>query len=189
MFENVISDIKRYNDEHREIGFPKRAMYVFFRQDMWAIIIFRFGRWANYQCKIPVLTYLFKLIYFFLRKICEIFLGVAIWPDSEIGPGLCCHYGGTYIKAKMGKNCTIGQHVIIGHIGGFRGEGVPSLGNNVYVGAGAKILGEVRIGNNVKVGANAVVLTDVPDDMVAVGVPARVVKPRAISKAVHEQVN
>ena len=178
MFENAIADIRRYYYEHGNICLLPRMMYLIFRQDLWAILIFRFGKWANYECRIPVLRHFFKTAYFFLKKVSEMFLGVGIWPESEIGPGLNCHYGGTFIKAKIGKNCTIGQHVIIGHLGGFRGGGVPTLGDNVYVGAGAKVLGEVTIGDNVKIGANAVVLTDVPDNMLAVDVPAKVRRPK-----------
>jgi len=58
---------------------------------------------------------------------------------------------------------------------GMGAQGVPALGNNVYVGVGAKILGNVRIGNNVKIGANAVVVHDVPDEVTVVGVPAQII--------------
>jgi serine O-acetyltransferase len=75
-------------------------------------------------------------------------------------------------KAKIGNNCTIFQGVTIGTV---RGKGVPVIGNNVVIAAGAKIVGKVNIGNNVMVGANAVVTKDIPDNATVVGIPARIV--------------
>ena len=179
MFENVLADINIYNSQYKNIGALKKIFYLTFEQEFYAVLIYRFGRWATYDAKIPILKDFFKIIYFFLRKASEIFIGVGLWPESEIGPGLKIeHWGGVYIKAKIGKNCRISQQVVIGHIGGFKGGGVPTLGDNVYVGAGAKILGEVRVGSNVSIGANSVVLTDIPDNAVAVGIPAKVVRLR-----------
>ena len=75
----------------------------------------------------------------------------------------------------MGENCSIGPGV--DRHAWFRQSSVPVLGNNVYIGSGAKILGGIKIGNNVKVGANAVVLSDIPDGATAAGVPAKIIKP------------
>ena len=75
----------------------------------------------------------------------------------------------------MGERCSISQGVTIGVLGGER-DGVPRLGNDVYIGAGAKILGPVTIGDGAIVGANAVVLEDVPPGATAVGVPARIIQ-------------
>lgn len=74
--------------------------------------------------------------------------------------------------AKIGRNCTIYHQVTIGQ----RKHGYPTIGDNVYIGAGAKILGAITIGDNVKIGANAVVLDDVPSNCTVVGIPAKVVK-------------
>lgn len=78
-------------------------------------------------------------------------------------------------KSKIGKNCIIRQHVTLGGGGGPEG-GLPILGDFVNVGANSVILGNVHIGNHVDIGANSVVLQDLPDNCVAVGAPARVVK-------------
>ena len=72
----------------------------------------------------------------------------------------------------IGDNVKINQHVTIG---GSGEKGCPVIGDNVYIGSGAKVLGGIRIGNNVKIGANAVVISDVPDNSTAVGVPARII--------------
>ena len=72
----------------------------------------------------------------------------------------------------IGKNCTLRHGVTIGNRQAV--DDVPVIGDHVDIGAGAKILGKIRIGNNVSIGANAVVITDVPDNHIAVGVPARI---------------
>ena len=78
----------------------------------------------------------------------------------------------------INPECVLGKDVVIQHgvtIGG-KGNGIPIIGNNVYIGCKAIILGGVKIGNNVKIGAGAVVLNDIPDECTAVGVPAKVVR-------------
>lgn len=87
-------------------------------------------------------------------------------------------YGGIAVvvhgRAVVGRGCVIGQCCTIG--GRSRHKAVPRLGDNVYMGAGSKILGPVAIGDNVVIGAGAVVLTDVPSNSVVAGVPARIIK-------------
>lgn len=77
--------------------------------------------------------------------------------------------------AKIGTGCMIMQQVTVGMIG--TGQ-VPVIGNNVYIGAGAKVLGRVVIGDGARIGANAVILTDVPAGCTAVGIPARIIRPK-----------
>lgn len=97
----------------------------------------------------------------------------------ELGPGLIIQHGTcTIIGARrIGRNCWINQQVTIGYT---NDTDCPTLGDNVNVGCGAKILGNVRVGDNVKVGANAVVVKDVPDNCTVVGVPARIVRQNGI---------
>jgi serine O-acetyltransferase len=96
----------------------------------------------------------------------------------EIGPGLFVQHGlSTIIAArKIGRNCTVHQQVTIGYT---NDTDAPEIGDDVFVGCGAKILGSVRIGDRVRIGANAVVIKNVPDDCTAVGVPARLLPQRA----------
>lgn len=182
MFPNLTADAKRYIGETKGIAEIKAILRLFFTQEFLAIAIFRCGKCIR-NIKIPVIGFLLRFIYFFLNKIIsEICAGILIDLDSEIGKGFMIgHFGCTLIKARIGENCTVGL-AVIGHKGGFSGGGVPVLGNNVYVGAGAKILGEVKIGNNVLIGANAVVVDDIPDNATAVGIPAKVVKVREMQK-------
>ncbi len=105
--------------------------------------------------------------------------GIEIHPGAKIGKGLLIDHGmGVVIgeTTEIGDNCTIYQGVTLGGTGKDKGKRHPTLGNNVLVGAGAKVLGPIKIGDNVKIAANAVVLQEVPPNSTAVGVPARVVK-------------
>ena len=78
--------------------------------------------------------------------------------------------------AEIGDNCTLYQGVTLGGTGKDVGKRHPTLGNNVMVGAGAKVLGPFKIGDNAKIASNAVVLEEIPADSTAVGIPARVIK-------------
>jgi len=97
---------------------------------------------------------------------------------AEIGPGTKFGYGGMGVvihdRARIGSGCIISQQVTIG--GRSRHYEVPVIGDNCYLGAGAKILGPVVLGNHVVVGANAVVTHSVPDHCVVAGIPAKVIK-------------
>lgn len=120
-----------------------------------------------------------------ISQISRFFTGIEIHPAALIGRGLLIDHGcGVVIgeTAIVGDNCTIFHGVTLGGRGDKKGKRHPTLHNGVFVGAGAKILGNIEIGNNVKIGANAVVLTNIPDDSTAVGVPARVVKSKFENK-------
>jgi serine O-acetyltransferase len=111
----------------------------------------------------------------------QVVTGADIPIETEIGGGLLLpHPNGIVIhpRAVIGPNCLIFQQVTIGT---RDEEGVPIIGGHVDIGAGAKIIGRVRVGNHAKIGANAVVLTDVPEGETVVGIPARIVKPREIA--------
>ena len=176
MWNNLRADTKRYLKIISGKNKIERILRLAFTQEYYSVVIFRYGKWAR-GVKIPILGLILRLLYFFMNKFISILSGVEIWLDSEIEEGLLiAHYGGVYILANIGQNCTIAQQVVIGYKGAGQGPGTPTLGNNVYLGAGAKIIGKVVIGNSVRVGANAVVTKDVPDNATVVGVPARIVR-------------
>lgn len=105
-------------------------------------------------------------------------LGISICPFTEIGSGFYIgHFGGIVINSKsvIGKNCNISHGVTLGQANRGKNQGYPVLGDNVYIGPGAKIVGAVKIGNNVAIGANCVVTKDIPDDSVVVGIPGKVI--------------
>jgi serine O-acetyltransferase len=104
--------------------------------------------------------------------------GISIPYQTPIGSGFYIgHFGGIVVNsgASIGTNCNLSQGVTIGQINRGANQGTPQIGDNVYVGPGAKILGHITVGNNAAIGANAVVIKDVPDGAVVVGVPARVI--------------
>ena len=105
--------------------------------------------------------------------------GIEIHPGATIGKGLFIDHGmGVVIgeTTEIGDNCTLYQGVTLGGTGKDVGKRHPTLGNNVLVGAGAKVLGPFKIADNSKIAANAVVLEEVPENSTAVGIPARVVR-------------
>jgi len=104
--------------------------------------------------------------------------GIAIPYATRIGPGFYIgHCGGIVVNeaARIGRNCNISQGVTIGQLNRGRRKGMPVLGDGVYIGPGAVIIGAVRVGNGSAIGANAVVTRDLCDNAVAVGVPAKVI--------------
>lgn len=105
------------------------------------------------------------------------FTGIEIHPGAKIGKNLFIDHGmGIVIgeTAEVGDNCTIYHQVTLGGTGKHKGKRHPTVGNNVLLSTGAKVLGPITIGNDVRIGANAVVLHSVPDHATAVGIPARV---------------
>ena len=105
--------------------------------------------------------------------------GIEIHPGATIGENFFVDHGhGVVIgeTAIVGNDVTLYQGVTLGGTGKEKGKRHPTLGNNVLVGAGAKVLGSITIGNNVKIGAGSVVVKDVPSDTTVVGIPAKIVK-------------
>lgn len=113
--------------------------------------------------------------------------GIEIHPGAKIGKGVLIDHGmGVVIgeTAEVGDGCTIYQNVTLGGTGKDTGKRHPTIGKNVLIGAGAKVLGPFSVGDNSKIAANAVVLSEVPPDSTCVGVPARVIKQN--NKRVHD---
>ena len=114
-----------------------------------------------------------------ISQIARFFTLIEIHPGAVLGYGILIDHGCGIVIGEttvVGDNCTIYQGVTLGGTGKDKGKRHPTLGDNVMVGAGAKVLGPITIGNNVKVAANAVVLKPIPDNCTAVGVPARVAR-------------
>lgn len=160
------------------LGLPKwSAIFILLLYPAsWAIGIYRFGNWVVTKCKIPFVKQVFFLIYFMLKRISEMLLGIEIACNAEIGKGLFIgHLSGIIIGhgSKIGNYSSFHQGVTIGGAGRGEKHGSPTIGDYVYFGAGAKVIGKIKIGNNVMIGANSVVVKDVPDNAVVGGVPAR----------------
>ena len=136
-----------------------------------ALIAYRLAHWLHVW-GVPSLPRL-------VSQVARLFTGVEIHPAAKIGRGFFIDHGtGVVIgeTAEIGDYVTLFQGVTLGGTGKERGKRHPTLGNHVVVGAGAKILGGIKIGDNVKIGANSVVLKSVPANSTVIGVPARVIK-------------
>lgn len=133
-----------------------------------------FYRLSHFLLKIHLL-----LLARFISQFAKFLTGIEIHPGATIGHGFFIDHGmGVVIgeTTEVGDDVTIYQGVTLGGTGKEKGKRHPTIGHNVVIGAGAKILGNIRIGNNVKIGANAVVLKSVPDDSTVVGVPGEIVR-------------
>ena len=118
--------------------------------------------------------------------------GIEIHPGAKIGKGLFIDHGmGVVIgeTTEIGDNCTIYQNVTLGGTGKENGKRHPTLGNNVLIGSGAKVLGPFTIGDNARIAAGAVVLEEVPANATAVGVPARVVRVNGVKVGALDQIH
>lgn len=132
--------------------------------------------WFRNAQKYPKSSLLGKLYRLILRHY-QIKYGFQIYPETEIGEGLYLgHWGALVINpnVKIGKNCNIAQGVTIGQANRGKNAGFPVIGDEVWIGANAVIVGNIRIGDNVLIAPNAYVNTDVPPNSIVIGNPAQI---------------
>jgi len=172
MFENLREDLNRAMRETRTDPNWKPSLgkrfEVMVRHSTWPVVAYRFSRWAR-SVRIPVIKQLLQIFGLFFRKWVELFTSVHIDVRADIGPGFVIHsvYAINLGATKIGKNFTIATGCLISHA--CRG-----IGDDVYFGPGAKLVGDAKIGSNVVIAANSLVFTDVRSDMMVMGVPARI---------------
>lgn len=171
MFENLRADLRTYNGDWASQGF-------------WVMVVYRFGRW-RYTIDTPWIRKPFSLLYKFLYKSAQVLTGIEFPCEVEVGKNFRIdHFSDIIVSgyAKFGDNCVIRNGVTVG-LRNVEDPVAPMIGNNVDIGAGAKIIGRITIGNNVNIGANAVVLNDIPDNSIAIGIPAKIIpkKPEEMS--------
>ena len=168
MFKNMRYDIKaiKERDPAARSGLEVFFMYSGFHAVCWH----RFAHWLYKHRRFGLAR--------FISQLNRFFTGIEIHPGATIGRGLFIDHGmGVVIgeTTEIGDNCTLYQGVTLGGTGKESGKRHPTLGNNVMVGSGAKVLGPFKVGDNSKIAAGAVVLSEVPADSTCVGVPARIV--------------
>lgn len=169
MFKNLKAELDAVMQ--RDPAATSRAEVYFLYSGFKAIRSYRKAHWFY--------NHNMKFIARFISQRSRRKTGIEIHPGATIGKNLFIDHGmGVVIgeTAVIGDNCTLYQNVTLGGTGKDTGKRHPTLGDNVLVGAGAKVLGPFTIGNNVRIAAGAVVLDAVPDNATAVGVPARVVR-------------
>ncbi|MBH5316860.1 serine acetyltransferase [Paenibacillus sp. GSMTC-2017] len=168
------SDLYRY-EETMKVSMWK----VFYRRFMIAGFHYMFWvRLCKYLSQKGKFMFPIYMISMFLLQRYKYKYGISISPGTKIGKGFYIgHFGDINVSSlsEIGDNCVIMQGVTIGASGRGEKRGAPIIGNFVYMGPGAKIIGKIKIGNNVIIGANAVVTNDIPDNGVAVGIPAKVI--------------
>lgn len=148
------------------------------RQGLWVMAVYRFGRW-RYRIQNRWLRLPFSILYKFLKLLSQILTGIDLPCEVTVGRRFKIeHFGDIIISGDtvFGDDVVIRNGVTVG-LKRTNERGAPVIGNRVDIGAGAKIIGPIRIGDDVTVGANAVVLQDVPPNSLAIGVPAQI-RPR-----------
>lgn len=169
MFKGLRTDIRAIKE--RDPAARNSIEVLLLYSGLHALIYYRISHWF-YTHK---LFFIARLISQFAR-FCT---GVEIHPGAKIARGVLIDHGAGVVigeTAEVGEGCTIYQGVTLGGTGKDKGKRHPTLGKNVMVGSGAKILGPFTVGDNAKIAAGAVVLEPIPEDATAVGVPARVVR-------------
>jgi serine O-acetyltransferase len=170
------ADIERYFAHYpeRPAAF-RRFRTVVETEAIWAIAVYRWGRHLHYDAN-ALTRALFRLPHYYLTKLVGMMTGIHLFHETTIGPGFYIgHYGGIWISplATFGANCNVGPNVVVGVAGKGKSKG-PVFGDRVWIGPGAVITGEVRIGSGAVIAANSLVTSNVPENAVVIGVPARV---------------
>ncbi|MBN2656318.1 MAG: hypothetical protein JXR86_04600 [Spirochaetales bacterium] len=163
MFRELKEDLNVYKGDRFAPGYQVMKIY-------------RLGNW-RYGIKNPVIRKFFSMIYKHLYRRVILKTGIELPCEARIGRNFRIdHQNGIVISgyAVFGDNCVIRNGVTVG-LKNVEDPAAPVIGHNVDIGAGAKILGRIKIGDNVKIGANSVVICDIPDNCTAVGIPARII--------------
>ncbi len=168
------SDIKKY----KRYSGKGTLVLLITQQGLWALFVYRISN-SIFRSNLP--SVLKKILLFFCvlyQKWIEIITGISLPYSATIGKSFYIgHFGQIIVNANsvIGDNCNISQGITIGVSGRGDNRGVPRIGNNVYMGANATIVGNIAIGNDVVIGANSLVVKDVPSGTTVLGVPAEVI--------------
>lgn len=173
MLETLRQDLRRYHRAEMSSGTRGAWVRACFTYGFIAVCLYRYGRWTR-SLKPRWLALPFKALYVVLKIPLELILGIDISLNADIGPGLYIgHFSGIFLHCDAGRNLSVTQGVTIGYKGAGKSDHWPQLGNDVYIGAGAKVIGDIRIGDGVVIGANTVVTKNVPPHMRVVGAAVR----------------
>ncbi|MCL5069466.1 MAG: serine O-acetyltransferase [Actinobacteria bacterium] len=169
----LIADLKELviSAKERDPAAVSTAEIILTYAGVHAVLCHRVTHWL-YRHKVPFLPRA-------ISQISRFYTGIEIHPGAEIGKKLFIDHGMGVVIGEttiIGDGVTLYQGVTLGGTGKERGKRHPTIGNNVVISAGAKVLGSITIGNNVIIGAGAVVIDAVPDNCTVVGVPGRIVR-------------
>jgi len=165
------ADVARY----RARGYRGKELWL--NPAVWSIACYRLGNWLHGSRPSVLVRVPLKLVSYVANKWCEVFMEMCIDPQATIGPGLYIgHIGGVHInpQAVLGSNCDLAHRVTIGASAMGR-EGAPVLGDDVYIGTGATLVGKIKVGNGAKIAANTLVISNIPAGATVMGVPGRII--------------
>lgn len=174
IIENLKKDIKRYSYNNFKMSKSKMIFKALSHLGFWAVLNYRIGKYIRRKINFKII----RVITGFNKMIIEILTGISIPYSCEIGGGiLIAHFSGIMIASnvKIGCNCTLHQNTTIGAAGRGEKRGEPVIGDNVFIGAGAAILGKIKIADNVAIGANAVVIDNIDENAVVVSHKAKII--------------
>ena len=166
LFPNIRADLATHGGDWSAQGF-------------WVMVVYRFGRW-RYTIGPALLRKPMSLLYKILYKLVQIATGIELPCEVQVGRNFRIdHFGDIIVSgyASFGDDCVVRNGVTVG-LKNVEEKAAPTIGNRVSIGAGAKLLGPITIGDDVEIGANAVVIQSVPNNSIAVGVPARILSRR-----------
>lgn len=179
LFKDIAIDFKRYAKNKNSPGWPALVAMIFVllkSPGFWVVATYRFGHWSHWQSisrkKLPI-SRIFGLYYYLFRYLTIFLVKTDIAPSSCIGPGLHISNRGNIVigAQRIGANCTIENRVTVG-VG--RSGLSPHVGDNVHVGSGSIIYGDITVGSNVRIAPHAVVASKIPSNCSVAGNPARV---------------
>lgn len=178
--DRYVFDIQVARGQLGTNGGMARRLEVALHRGLWAVLAYRLGHYARHKRHSGLLGLLSGVF----RQMVVVGTGIDISPDAHIGPGLWMPHGGYIIigAVRIGRNCNIFQGVTLGNrestvfvLEPGAEPRVPTLGDRVWVGAGAVVADSITVGDDATIGANSLVTRDVPPRGVMVGVPARLV--------------
>ncbi len=164
-------DIARY----RAKGYHGKELWM--EPAVWAIACYRLANWLEVARPMALVRWPLKVVSYATNKACEVVMEMCIDAQATIGGGLYIgHIGGVHIspQAVLGRRCDVAHRVTIGASAMGR-EGAPALGDDVYIGTGATLVGKIKVGDGAKIAANTLVIGNVPAGATVMGVPGRIV--------------
>lgn len=168
-------DLERHFAYCRNAGLLPKLRVALMTDGSWATGVYRLGR-AIETARLGPLKPLLRAAHWPLELVLRFVSGIHLDSRAEIAPGFYVgHFGSIYVGpgVRIGRDCNISQMCFIS--AAEEGSGAPTIGERVYLGAGCKIIGNVRIGDGAAIGANAVIVEDVPANGVVAGVPAQLI--------------
>ena len=164
-------DVARY----RNRGYRGKELWL--NPAVWSIGCYRLANWLFVSRPFILLRIPLKIMSFLATKFCEVFMEMCIDPQASVGPGFYIgHIGGVHInpQAVIGRNCDLAHRVTIGASAMGR-QGAPVVGDDVYIGTGATLIGKIKVGDGAKIAANTLVISNVPAGATVMGVPGRII--------------